>query len=148
MKTFRKFDRDRDGKLLPDEMLAFWKHIQFLTADDHAGSMRDAGEDDTDYMRPELDDDMMFDSVEGANNKYINWPLQDMHSLRGLCVRVKYPFVAPAYLHCLHYCNTMTRLLRNIRPPPASLSYGIHPIQVWLQQYRVKANILDNMYIM
>jgi len=28
-------------------------------------NLRDAGEDDTDYMRQELDDDMMFDSVEG-----------------------------------------------------------------------------------
>jgi Ca2+-binding EF-hand superfamily protein len=44
MKTFRKFDRDGDGKLLPDEMRDFWKHITFLTVADHAGSMRDAGE--------------------------------------------------------------------------------------------------------
>jgi len=24
----------------------------------------------------------------------------------------------PPYLHCPHYCNTITRLLRNIRRPP------------------------------
>lgn len=64
MKTFKKFDRDRDGKLLPEEMLAFWKHISFLTVKDHAGSMRDVGEEEDDYMQ-DFDDDAVFETVEG-----------------------------------------------------------------------------------
>jgi Ca2+-binding EF-hand superfamily protein len=66
MKAFKKFDRDRDGKLLPDEMLAFWKHISFLTVKDHAGSARDVGEEESDVeAMQEFDDDAVFGSVEG-----------------------------------------------------------------------------------
>jgi Ca2+-binding EF-hand superfamily protein len=64
MKTFKKFDRDRDGKLLPEEMLAFWKHISFLTVKDHAGSMRDVGEEENDYML-DFEDDAIFETIEG-----------------------------------------------------------------------------------
>lgn len=71
MKTFKKFDRDRDGKLLPDEMLAFWKHISFLTVKDHAGSLRDAGENEDDYM-VDFDDDAVFETVEGDTEGAMN----------------------------------------------------------------------------
>jgi len=37
--------------------------------------------------------------------------------LRGFCARINHPFIAPSHLHCPHYCNTMARLLRNIRRP-------------------------------
>jgi len=50
MQVFKKFDRDGDGKLHPDEMMAFWKHITFLTAADHAGSTRDADEAGADFL--------------------------------------------------------------------------------------------------
>jgi len=45
------------------------------------------------------------------------WPLQDILLLRGFCARINHPSIAPSYLHCPHYCNTIARLLRNIRRP-------------------------------
>jgi len=33
-------------------------------------------------------------------------------------VRINHPFIAPSHLYCSHYCNTIARLLRNIRCPP------------------------------
>jgi len=69
MRTFRKFDRDRDGKLLPEELLAFWKHIAFLTVADHAGSIREAGETTDEYIDG-LDEEAFGDrtavSTDGA----------------------------------------------------------------------------------
>ena len=46
------------------------------------------------------------------------WPEQDSLSLVFVCARIKYPFLTPAHLHYPHYCNTITRRLRNIRIPP------------------------------
>ena len=47
----------------------------------------------------------------------------------------------PPHLQSLPYCNTIARLLRNIRPPPPPrcLCYMLYTIQCWLCQYRVKA---------
>jgi len=50
-----------------------------------------------------------------------NWgskrPLQDIVVLRGFCARINHLFIASSHLHCPHYCNTIARLLRNIRRP-------------------------------
>jgi len=54
------------------------------------------------------------------------WPLQDIILLLIVCARVNRPFILPARLHCPHCCNTLARLLGNIRPPSTSLWYAIH----------------------
>jgi len=47
----------------------------------------------------------------------------------------------PLHLHCPHDCMTITRLMRNIRPPPPiSLLYAIHHTY-WQLRYRVKADV-------
>jgi len=43
------------------------------------------------------------------------WPLQDIVLLRGVCARINHPCIAHSHLYCPHYCNTIARLLRNIR---------------------------------
>jgi Ca2+-binding EF-hand superfamily protein len=73
MKTFRRFDRDGDGKLLPDEMLAFWKHITLLTVADHAGSMREAGEN-ADACLDSFDQGAIAGSVEGGGEGGMDLP--------------------------------------------------------------------------
>lgn len=73
MKTFRKFDRDGDGKLLPDEMRDFWQHITFLTLADHAGSMRDAGENVDAYL-DSLDHGAMASNIEGGAENGMDLP--------------------------------------------------------------------------
>jgi len=47
-----------------------------------------------------------------------SWPLQDILSLQGLFARINLPFITPHHLHCPHRCNTVARLLHNLRPPP------------------------------
>jgi len=47
----------------------------------------------------------------------VGWPLQDFVLLLVMCSRINHPCIAPSHLHCPHYCNTITRLLRNIRRP-------------------------------
>ena len=55
------------------------------------------------------------------------WPLQDILVLRVVCARINCPFILPARLHCPHCCNTIARLLGNIRPPPSnSFLYATH----------------------
>ena len=54
------------------------------------------------------------------------WRLQDIVVLRGLCARINHLVIAPPHSHCRHYCTTIARLLRNIRPPSDPLVYGIH----------------------
>jgi len=44
---------------------------------------------------------------------------------RLLCT-INHPFIAPSHLHCLHYCNTVVRLLRNIRRPPDPPFVALH----------------------
>jgi len=53
-----------------------------------------------------------------AKVRAATWPSQEIHCLRGFWARVNHPFIAPPNLHCSRYCNTIARLLRNIRPPP------------------------------
>ena len=36
---------------------------------------------------------------------------------RVVCARINRPFIPQAHLHCPHCCNTIARLLGNIRPP-------------------------------
>jgi len=45
------------------------------------------------------------------------WPLQDIVLLLVVCARVNHHYILPARLHCPHCCNTIARLLGNIRPP-------------------------------
>jgi len=46
----------------------------------------------------------------------------------------------PLHLHCSHYCNTIVRLIRNIRPPSAPpLVFAIYHTILAVWQYRVKA---------
>jgi len=49
------------------------------------------------------------------------WPLQDNLLLLVVCARINRPFLLPARLHCPHCCNTIARLLGNIRPPTRPL---------------------------
>jgi len=57
-----------------------------------------------------------------------HWPLQDIVLLRGFCARIMHLCIAPFHLHCPHYCNSIARLLRNIRRPPDSPFVAIHHI--------------------
>jgi len=62
------------------------------------------------------------------DTRALPWPLQDIVSLRVVCARINRPFISTAYLHCPHSCNTIARLLQNIRPPlppSTSLVYAI-----------------------
>jgi len=45
------------------------------------------------------------------------WPLQDIVLLLVVCARINRSFILPDRLHCPHGCNTIARLLGNIRPP-------------------------------
>ena len=45
------------------------------------------------------------------------WPIHHIVSLLVVCARINRRFVLPARLHCPHCCNTIARLLGNIRPP-------------------------------
>ena len=67
------------------------------------------------------------------------WPLQDIVLLLVVCGRINRPFILPARLHCPHCCNTIARLLGNIRPPPRPPLCMSYTIQNWQLQYRVKA---------
>ena len=53
-------------------------------------------------------------------------PLQDIVLRRGFCARINDPFTAPSHLHCPHYCNTIARPLRTLRPPPPEPSFVCH----------------------
>ena len=46
-----------------------------------------------------------------------DWLLQDIRLLQSFCGRANHPFLAPPYLQSPYYCNTIARLLRNIRRP-------------------------------
>ena len=39
-----------------------------------------------------------------------------IRSLTSFCGRINHPFIVPAHAHYPHYCNTITRPLRNRRP--------------------------------
>jgi len=68
-------------------------------------------------------------------------PLQDIVSLQRFIVNVYHPFITPPICNAYPACNTIARLLRNIRPPhrsPLCIPYTIHN---WWWQYCVKANL-------
>jgi len=48
----------------------------------------------------------------------LTWRLQDILSLQSFYAPVKPPFFAPPHLHYPDHCNSVARLLRNIRIPP------------------------------
>jgi len=51
-------------------------------------------------------------------------------------------WLPPPHLHFPHYCNTIERLLRNIRPPPTPFLYTTHPTILALAiSYRVKPKL-------
>ena len=55
--------------------------------------------------------------------------LQDIVVLLVVCARINRPFILPYPLHCPHCCNTIARLMGNIRPPlqpPFCMPYTIH----------------------
>ena len=69
------------------------------------------------------------------------WPLQDIVLLLVVWARINRIFILTARLHCPHCCNTIARLLGNMRPrtwPPLCMPYTI---QYWQWQYRVKAKM-------
>jgi len=45
---------------------------------------------------------------------------------RPLCTNESFFFLAPSQLPCPHFCNTIARLLRNIRRPPTPSLCAIH----------------------
>jgi len=51
-------------------------------------------------------------------------------------------FYCPSHLHCLRYCNTVARPLRNMRPPHRPPLCMPYTIQYWQWQYRVKAKTI------
>jgi len=55
-------------------------------------------------------------TLEGLEGRALTWPLQDNILLRGFYARINRPFIPPAHLHCPHCCNTIARLVGNIRP--------------------------------
>jgi len=69
----------------------------------------------------------------------VTWPLQDIRLLPSFLALVNHPVIAPLHLHCSHDCNTIARLMRNIRPPTRPFLCMPYNIQYWRWQYRVKA---------
>jgi len=69
------------------------------------------------------------------------WPLQDIVLLRAFCAQINHPLIGPSHQHCPHYCNTIRRILRDLRRPPRPPVCMPYTIQYWQWQYRVKANV-------
>jgi len=70
-----------------------------------------------------------------------NWPLQDIHLVRGLCTRID----TITRKHLLRLDTPLapfiTHVIAQYSAPPRPSCIAIHAIQYWQWQYRVKANI-------
>jgi len=69
------------------------------------------------------------------------WSLQDIVLFIVACARIHLPFILPARLHCPHCCNSIARLLGNIRPPHRPPFCMAYTIQSWQWRYRVRAKL-------
>ena len=51
--------------------------------------------------------------------------------IRNCCARINHPFIPPAHLHCLPWCNTIARLLDSIRLTVRLPVCMLYTIQYW-----------------
>ena len=58
------------------------------------------------------------------------WPFQCIVLLIVVCARISRPFILRARLHCPDFCNTITRLLGNMRPRPDPLFVSNTPYNI------------------
>ena len=84
-------------------------------------------------------------SINTLPLRYAPWPLQDIRSLESVLALVNHHFIAPFI--CIahsHHCNTIARLIDDIRTPPdpSCVCHTPHTVQYWERRYRVKANTL------
>jgi len=71
----------------------------------------------------------------------LSWPLQDIRSLQSFLALFNLSLYFPLDLHCSHDCNTIARLMPNMRPPTLPPLCFPYTIQYWQWQYRVKVKL-------